>query len=273
MYKEEKLFYNSKDGTKLCGIFLIPEHIKGFVLLAHGINVNKNEYDNFFTNIAMELYKKGFASLRFDFRGHGESGGTQRDMTIIGENIDVASSVEQISNRWAGDISIIGMSFGAGPTLMYSAQNMSNINCLVLLCPVLDYVSTFLKPIVPWAKDSFNKKGFEHLKKEGFLMLDGEFELGANLIEEFKVIKPYEILKETKLPVLTIHGDNDSMVPFKVSRTYSEPNKKSEFMTIQNSDHGFIDIDDEVGNSNRTIQNKKVVIEAVVTWIEKWCKS
>lgn len=274
MYKEKKVFYRSKDGTKLCGIFLFPEEeIKGYVLLAHGINVNKNEWDNFYVDIAQELCKKGFASLRFDFRGHGESGGSQREMTIIGETLDVAASIEQISARWDGNISIIGMSFGAGPAILFSAQKLSEIKGLVLLCPVLDYVSTFLKPIVPWAKGSFNKSGFENLDKKGFLLLDDEFELGAKLIEEFKVIKPYEFLAEVKSPLLVIHGDKDSMVPFKVSKKYSKPNEKSHFIAIKNADHGFVDANDETGKSNNSIRNKRKAIEASIAWIEKWSES
>lgn len=272
MLKGEKIFYKSKDGTKLCGIFLIPEKIKGYVLLAHGINVDKNEWGNFFVDIAQELYKKGFASFRFDFRGHGESGGAQREMTIIGETLDVTASIEQISMRWNGNISIIGMSFAAGPIILYCSQKMTKIKSLVLLCPVIDYVSTFLNPIAPWAKDTFNKKGVDHLDRKGFLLLDGEFELGAKLIVEFKVIKPYEFLKEIKLPLLVIHGNKDSMVPYKVSKKYGKPNKTSEFMTVKNADHGFIDIADETGKSESSLFKKRIVIEKAVTWIEKWGK-
>jgi len=273
MFKEEKIFYKSKDGLKLCGIFLTPKEIKGYVLLAHGINVNKNEWGNFYADIAEELCKKDFATLRFDFRGHGESNGAQRDMTIIGETLDITASVEQILKRWSGKIAIIGMSFGAGPAILYSSRKTSEVRGLVLLCPVLDYVYTFLNPIVPWAKDIFNKKGFKHLSEKGFLLLDDEFELGAKLIEEFKVIKPYEFLKKIKIPVLAIHGDKDSMVPYKVSKKYGKPNKVSLFITIKNAEHGFIDSNDESGESIKSLKNKRTVIEKVVEWIVKWGKT
>ena len=177
MFKEQKIFYKSKDDTRLCGIFLIPEKIKGYVLLAHGINENKNEWGDFYIDIAKELYKKGFASFRFDFRGHGESSGIQKDMTIMGETLDLTASIEQISKRWHGNISIIGMSFGAGPTILYSSQKISKIKCLVLLCPVIDYMSTFLNPIVPCAKSTFHKKGYQQLNKKGYISLYGDFKL------------------------------------------------------------------------------------------------
>lgn len=272
MFKEEKIFYKSKDGFKLCGIFLTPEKTRGYVLLAHGITVNKNEWDNFYVDVAQELYKKGFASMRFDFRGHGESSGEQEEMTIIGEALDVSASIGQISKRWAGNISIIGMSFGAGPSIIYSAKEKNKINCMVLLCPVLDYVATFLRPMVPWGKENFNKRKFEYLDKKGFLLLDGEYKLGAKVIEEFKVIKPLELFKEINLPILVMHGDKDSMVPFKVSKKYGKPNKKSQFIAIRNANHGFIDANDETGKSSKSVQNKRYVVGEAVAWIEKWSK-
>lgn len=270
MAGEKKVFYRSKDGTKLCGIYSMPEKIKGFVLLAHGINVDKNEWDNFFGDIARELYLKGFASLRFDFRGHGESGGEQKEMSIIGETIDLEASAKEISKYWKRSISIIGMSFGAWPAILYAAQESAKINCLVLLCPVIDYISTFLNPLVPWAKDTFNKKGFKHLDENGFLLLDGDYAIGAKLVQEFKVIKPYEFLKAIKSPLLLIHGDKDSMVPYKISKKYGKTNNISEFLTIRNAEHGFVDENDEAGAAEKSRKNKNIVIEKTVSWIEKW---
>lgn len=272
MAGERKVFYKSKDGTKLCGIYSIPEKIKGFVLLAHGINVDKNEWGNFFGDIAHELYLKGFGSLRFDFRGHGESGGEQKEMTVIGETIDLEASIKAISKYWRKNIAIIGMSFGAGPAILYAAQESTKINCLVLLCPVIDYISTFLKPVVPWAKDTFNKDGFKQLDDKGFLLLDDDFAIGAKLVQEFKVIKPFESLKTLKLPVLLMHGNKDSMVPYKVSEKYGQVNNLSEFLAIRNAEHGFADKNDDAGTSKKSIKNKQLVIQETIAWIEKWCR-
>ncbi len=270
MNSENKVFYQSKDDTKLCGIFMLPKNVRGYTLLAHGITMDKNEWNNFYVDIAHQLSKKNIASLRFDFRGHGESGGAQKDVTIMGELLDIEASANKIFYQWNDGISIIGTSFGAGPAILYAAQNSNKIKCLVLLCPVLDYITTFLKPITPWAKETFNEKGFKYLEKNGYILLDGEFKLGVKLIEEFKVIKPYELLIELNCPVLTIHGDKDTMVPYKISKKYIIPNKKYEFITLKGADHGFIGLNDETGESEESHKNKKFVIDKIIAWIEKW---
>lgn len=270
MCEENKIFYRSVDGTKLCGIFTIPPSLKGYALMAHGITMDKNEWNDFYVDIAQELCKKNLASLRFDFRAHGKSEGIQREVTVIGELLDVKTSANEIFKRWKNKIAIIATSFGVGSAILYTAQNPDKVKCLILLCPVLDYVATFLEPMVLWAKESFNDEGFHHLEEKGYLLLDGVFEIGAKLIEEFGIIKPYEYLRKIDCPVLTIHGDMDSMVPYEISKKYGTPNEYSEFITLNGADHGFVAYDDETGETEQSIKNKKFVIEKILQWIEKW---
>lgn len=270
MFEENKIFYKSVDGVNLCGVLTVPQNPKGYLLMTHGITMDKNEWNNFYVDIAKELYKRNFASLRFDFRAHGESDGLQREVTVIGELLDVKASANVIFKQWKNKISIIATSFGAGPSILYIATNPDKVKCLILLCPVLDYVATFLEPTVPWAKESFNDEGFSNLENKGYLLLDETFEIGAKMVEEFKIIKPYEYLKKVDCPVLTIHGDMDSMVPYEISRKYGAPNKNSEFIPLKGADHGFINYDDETGEAEQSIKNRKFIIKKVLQWIEKW---
>lgn len=240
MCVENKIYYKSMDGVKLCGVFTTPDVTKGYVLMAHGITMDKNEWNNFYGELSQELCERKFASLRFDFRAHGESEGNQRELTVIGELLDIKASIKKIQEKRNDKISIIATSFGAGPAILYTAQNPHKVNCLILLCPVLDYEATFLNPIVPWARESFNERGFKELEEKGFLLLDGVFEIGAKLVEEFRIIKPYEYLKKISCPVLTIHGDMDTMVPYEISKKYGSPNENSKFIALKGADHGFV---------------------------------
>ncbi|OGK09444.1 hypothetical protein A2767_05355 [Candidatus Roizmanbacteria bacterium RIFCSPHIGHO2_01_FULL_35_10] len=90
---EQKIFFKSKDGLKLCGIWHIPNQpTNKAVILAHGLTVDKDE-EGIFVELAELLKKKGFAVFRFDFRGHGESEGKSIDTTISGEVADIKSAI------------------------------------------------------------------------------------------------------------------------------------------------------------------------------------
>lgn len=268
MTDEKKLFYDSKDGIKLCGIIKKPKTVKSSALLVHGITMDKNEWDNFYVKFANQLSSNGIMSLRFDLRAHGESEGSQEDMTVSGCLLDVQASMDILSKEYPKGSVIIATSFGAGPAILYAASNKKKLKKLILLCPVLDYHSTFLKPLVPWAKDSFNSKGYKMLEEKGYLLLDEDYKIGAKLVEEFKVIKPYEsLINEVKCPTLIIHGNKDGMVPYVISKNVSEKSKNISLLTINDADHGFVDSEDEEGTSPKSKENISNVIKTVISWI------
>jgi len=64
------------------------------------LNVDKNEWNDFYRNLAKHLYENGYSTLRFDFRGHGESGGSKRELTIIGSLVDLISSTQIIKKKY-----------------------------------------------------------------------------------------------------------------------------------------------------------------------------
>jgi uncharacterized protein len=272
MANEEKIDYKSGDGILLTGVFDSPEKIEEFALMAHGIGTDKNEWNNQHFKISKDLNEKNVGTFRFDYRGHGESQGTMREMTIMGEYLDIKSSADQIKKKWSGAISIIASSFGAGSAILYSSIFPENISSLILLNPVLDYNATFLNPLEDWGKESFNEVGYKNLKEKGYLLLDGIYQLDAKLIAEFACIKPYKVLNHLKCPVLTIHGDKDSMVPFQISKKYGRPNRRSKFVAVSKAEHGFIDWNDDEGTTSKSIENQNFVTEQIIKWIRKWGK-
>lgn len=265
--KDIKIGYTSIDGTPIVGILSIPSKMKGFALMMHGITETKDEWENFYVEMSKELNDNFIGALRFDFRGHGESGGSSMDISIIGDILDVKASLEQIKKYWDGKIVLVATSFGAGPAIMAASQIQDIIHCIVLIAPVISYKETFLEPKTDWARSSFNEKSFEELSEKGYLLLDGSFKLSARLIEEFRFIDPTQVLESLRVPILLIHGEKDSMVPFEVSEKYKNLNSLSKFISLPNADHGFPDADDETGMGPKSQQNKKIIFNEINNFI------
>lgn len=253
----EKIFYKSQN-INLCAIFSrqIGKY-SGNVLLVHGIINNKDE-DGSFVKLAKKLNLKGYNVLRFDFRGHGESEGRSEDVTIAGELADLETSIQKYDElihekpRYV----IIASSFGAVSSILYTAENSDRVDKIVLWNPVLDFERTFLKAETPWGKTFFNQNGYEELKTKGYITVPTtEFRFGKRLIEEFKEIKPYKLVRNFNIPVLTIHGTEDTSVPYLVSKQYGTPNRHSKFISHK-SDHCFVGIED-------------TVIDETVEWVDK----
>jgi uncharacterized protein len=248
----EKVFYTTKDSVRICALLDEPKvPAKGSVILAHGITTEKTE-DGIFTQLSESLCYAGFNVLCFDFRGHGESGGTPEDMTIAGEVLDLKASIDYATKTWGKRNAVVAASFGAVSAIIHAASAI-DISCMVLWNPVLDLKKTFLEPTLPWAKNSFNAEN------NGYMLLDNFFKLGDPLVKEMSRLNILEESQKIKYPVLTIHGDQDTYVSYQIAYENYKFNACSEFLSIIGSEHGF-----------GRIQDKNIVIPHTVQWIDRF---
>ena len=86
----------NRDGHILRGIVNIPEDGTRFpaIVNVHGFTGNKSGYKSIYTHTARFLAEHGFASVRFDLYGNGESDGEFEDMTFTG----ILHDIEDIIN-------------------------------------------------------------------------------------------------------------------------------------------------------------------------------
>jgi uncharacterized protein len=247
--RERKLTYMTPDRVRLSGILTrsSSNEERGSVILAHGLNNNKDEDGNFVT-LSNTLSEKGYNVFRFDFRAHGESEGKSEDMTVSGELKDFETSAILFENlvSYKGKFVVVASSFGAPSTILYTSSHPEKVKILVLWNPVLDFSRTFLKSETPWGKTFFNDEGYRHLRNKGYVQIpETNFRLGKDLVKEFEKIRPYELLSKFQIPVLTIHGTKDTDVPYAVSKEYGAPNPRSAFISLR-AEHTFPGFEGEV---------------------------
>ena len=235
---EERLTFESEDGVALRGILRpIDSAPKAGIVLAHGMTTDK-DYGGFYPALASELANAGFESLRFDFRGHGESEGKLEEMTIAGEVRDLQAAVRLLRNRHTLHLGIVGTSFGAGIAVLFAAQAGRLPFALVLLSSVLDYRRGFLEPETPWAKKWFTPSALEKAYASG-TFASGGVRLGIELIREFEAINPAEMLRDLAVPVLMFHGEHDPIASFPAARDAARSSHGVEFIPVEKGEHYF----------------------------------
>lgn len=239
-----KIFFISKNGLKLCGIWHIPEKkTDRAIILAHGITVDKDE-TGIFIRLAEKLCTEGFAVFRFDFSGHGESEGSPEGMTITKEIQDMDAAVDFVKKQYP-NIGLLGASFGGGIATLFVSENESLIKALCLWNPVLNYDHTFLHPVFPWLKTRIDdvKKDME---SKGFTQIGSrKFRVGKNLFDEMERIKPFEALKKIGIPSMILHGDADDHVPYEDSAEYVKNLTQGKLITLPVATHGFQNPNDD----------------------------
>lgn len=264
MKKEKVEFYSEEQ--KIIGVLHIPDRSNNkAIVLVHGITVNKDE-GGIFVRTAKKFCEMGYTVLRFDFRGHGESEGKSIDLSVKGELSDLNEAINFIKNRGFDTIGILAASFGGSIAPMFVAKN-KYIKTLVLWNPILNYDNIFLKPISQWGIKYFSGKNFlAKIEKQGYITDRKGFKIGKKLFDEMKNIKPYEGLKDVSCPLLVIHGDKDTTVPYEDSKRYYKLARGiSKFETVKGAEHGFHE-------RGKRFSREKKVIQLSIDWFEKWLK-
>lgn len=179
------------------------------VLMLHGgPGGQKDGPVDLYADLAKHLASAGIASVRFDFRGCGESTGSYRDMTIS-RQVDELRVVRTFVDGTYQPASwgLIGESFGATIGL---AGFDSDYRALVLLWPAI------------WLLDgAFESYVSEELmsaaERDGYVELDGE-QIGLAFLNELQELQDVSApLRGLSTPVLFVHGEADEEVPFEQS--------------------------------------------------------
>lgn len=231
----------SSDGYELYGVLHLPyrmSHDKPVpaVVFCHGFTGNKVEAHRLFVTMARRLEKHRIASLRFDFRGCGDSSGDFIDTTVMGEIDDACNAINFICTQPGIDrnrIGLIGLSLG-GTIAAYVAGKDPRVTALALWAPAADLVEE-----AEQIKTDNEIKTIRRLKAVDYF---GTL-LGKRFVEEIPKIKPLEAIKKFKGSAILLHGTSDESVPLSHSLKYYNVLKKKglkvERYLIDGSDHVF----------------------------------
>lgn len=135
-YLEEPLVF-SCSGESLLGILSIPAASAdtGVLVIVGGPQYRAGSHRQF-TLLARALARSGYAALRFDYRGMGDSGGAMRSFEHVTEDIGAAIQAMQQKLPTLQRVVLWGLCDGASAALLYCHQTQDpRIAGLCLLNP------------------------------------------------------------------------------------------------------------------------------------------
>ena len=122
----------------LSGLFDEGHGKKGVVITHPHPLYGGNMYNPVVETIARAYREKGYAVLRFDFRGTGASTGRHDDGE--GEQEDVAAVVAWMKERGFSPVALSGYSFGAW-VIALCAAGLAGVDHIILVAPPVNFVS------------------------------------------------------------------------------------------------------------------------------------
>lgn len=203
------------------------------VVMCHGFTGSRIENHCLFVKTARKLCSGGFAVLRFDFRGSGESEGEFKDVTFYSEIEDAEKAVKFMLEQKEIDrnkIGLIGLSMG-GAVASCTAYKFREIKSLVLWSAVAR--SQLLEDLLRIAVNNLHGPLHYPVDYNGWL-------ISRKFIESTRKLNVPACLAKFKNSVLLIHGSNDTGVPLEHAETsYKMLKHEKKLVIIKNADHTY----------------------------------
>jgi dipeptidyl aminopeptidase/acylaminoacyl peptidase len=226
----EEVYFSSRDGLRLHGLYLAGQAGSPVLLLCHGYYRSLAEP----FSLGCELNRLGYHVFLFDFRGCGRSGGR---FTTLGyrEVADVLGAVDYLHERLGQrPLGVLGISMGAVAALRAAP------NCPMIAAIVADSAYADLK-------DTIRHKTAETLRLPFLVGLGwasirvGEWLSGGNLAAVRAVDAAARFAPR---PLLLIHGERDDYLPpDNAQRLFQAAGEPKELWLAPGSGHAMARLD------------------------------
>ncbi len=179
----------------------------------------------------------GIAYLAFDHRGHGNSSGTMKDLTIT-RNLEDIDTIMKVEGAGFKQRILIGSSMGGQTAAWYAARHPDLITANLLIAPGFRFLQNRLKEL--------ETKGLKKLKSEGQVTLKNEWvelTIGKEFLDDARHFTMDRLVKDYQTPTIILHGTEDEAVPFQDSVEFIQKSKARplDLLLIAGGDHRLTD--------------------------------
>ena len=200
-------------------------------ILLHGFGSAKNREHTILSAEAMR--SAGFATIRADLYGHGDSGGTFREHTVgkwVGNILALAEYARSLD--FVTDVWLSGHSQGGLAAALAAGEIPERTGGLILRAPAF---------MIPRCAREGNLLGFtfdpDHIPNS-IRIADG-IALDGAYLRDAQGINAEEAIGRYRGPVLILHGDEDDVVPCGDSRRAAGRYADCELDIIAGETHHF----------------------------------
>lgn len=208
-----------------------PDKKYPMAIISHALMTDMTKL--FYLDLEEAINDMGFASIRFDFNGHGISDGSLLDMTLYNEVEDLEAVFEYArSLDFVGQLGLIGHSQGGVVSSLVAARKSKEVDFLVMLSPSGIMEESCRAGI-------FIKKMFDP-DNIPLVLGYGKKAIGRAYLKSAQDMDIYEKAKGYKGPVCIIHSREDEMVPIRYSEKYLRLYQNCMLKIIDAADHMFL---------------------------------
>lgn len=191
---------------------------KVLAIMLHGYPGNKSGHGDLFGTLASELAAEYIDTIRFDYRGCGESGGRPESFSFASASNDVTSVLGWAKESGYNAFFFIAEGLGAPIALMNIPKNLRG---MMFLWPALDP---------------------RHTRTLRQALSESASRVSPSLLKDIVGYNPPQALQHIDLPLLVQHGDEDeeiSPIQLELLRRHATSDRRIELTTYEGGTHGL----------------------------------
>lgn len=227
--KTRQVTFPGSTGAKLAGVLHVPDGpVAGSVLMAHCFTCSKNVHT--MTRLSGGLCDAGFAVLRFDFTGIGDSGGDFSGKTVSNNVRDLVAAATALIREGFGPCGLLGHSLG-GAACLLAARRLKTVRSVVVLgAPA---TPSHVRRLFIDAEDQIAREG------QAMVSIAGRsFPISRGFVEDLDQHDQGEEVAALGRPLLVIHAVDDEVVEVaQGERIFAEARQPKAFHPLLNADH------------------------------------
>lgn len=225
----EELSFPGSKGSPLAGVLHHPEdQARGSILMAHCFTCSKDLHT--MSRLSRGLAEAGYAVLRFDFTGLGQSGGEFSETTVSSNVGDLARAALTLIQRGFGPCGLIGHSLGGAAGLL-AAHRLKTVRSIAVIGAPSSPVH--IRNLLSTSELKIRREG------DAIVTIAGrEFPISQEFLADLDTHDSNERIAELGRPLLVLHAVEDEIVEVEHGEAiFAAARQPKAFIPLLGTDH------------------------------------
>ena len=222
------------NGVQLAGLLQSPQYnTRGYAIFAHCFTCGKDAIAA--SRISRQLVELGFAVLRFDFTGLGNSDGDFANANFSSNVEDLVAAADFLRHHYEAPLLLVGHSLG-GRAVLSAAHQMDEVQAVVTIGAPAD--AAHITRQFASHVDEIQASGEVDVKLAGRC-----FTIKRQFLDD--VAKENDDIEQLRKPLLILHSPVDEVVSIaQAEAIYTRAKHPKSFVCLDNADHLLTDKSD-----------------------------
>ncbi len=232
-------------GGDLCGTLSYAAEVGGAVVVwVHGFGSTRGGEKA--KAVETACARRGWSFAAFDFRGHGESGGSLLELRGSGLQQDLERVRDYLASRGAMKLFLVGSSMGGWVTAWFARRHRDVVPACAFVAPAFNFLAGRRSRLSDAQLRAWRETGRLRVRNQWV-----DVEIGPGLLEETEQFRMEDLTAGWCTPSLIFHGMRDETISYTDSLDLIQRTDypRIELHLFKDGEHRLLEYADEIAEA------------------------